>query len=66
MPRNDYTLRGNRTFTIGSLHLEDGTPVDNESDAFWAAGEQAYLWGESCTLLHNDKPIGQVLPDRGF
>lgn len=66
MARNDYTVRGNRTFTIASLHTEDGKPVDNEDDAFWAAGEIAFQWGESCTLLHNDKPFAQVLPDKGF
>jgi hypothetical protein len=64
--RNYYSARGNRSLTVASLHIEDGTPVDNEDDAYAVAENLAYQWGESLTLLHNDKPFGQVLPDRGF
>lgn len=65
MQMNPYTVRGNRTFTVGSCSDFEGVP-QNDDEAFACAENIAAQWGESLTLLKNDKPIGQVLPDRGF
>ena len=65
MEINPYTVRGNRSHTIGSLSDLDGPPKDDD-EAFAVAENVAAQWGESLTILKNDKPIGQVLPDRGF